>query len=79
MAAIKTTQQYEKAVERIEELLALVGNDTPSTDKNFIELDSLSDQVADFEAIYYPVTAPALPEVIKFSRQKKGLTQEALA
>jgi HTH-type transcriptional regulator/antitoxin HigA len=79
MAVIKTIQQYEKAVERIEELLTLVGNDTPNTDKNFIELDLLSELVADFEAIHYPVTIPALPEVIKFSMQEKGLTQEALS
>lgn len=79
MAAIKTKQQYEKAIERIEELLAVVGNDTPYTDKNFIELDLLSESVADYEAIHYPVTIPALPEIIKSSMQEKGLTQEALS
>ncbi|MDR3185019.1 MAG: hypothetical protein LBT49_06420 [Prevotellaceae bacterium] len=77
MTTIKTTQQYEKAIERIEELLTVVGNDTPYTDKNFVELDLLSELVADYEAIHYPVTAPMLPEIIKPSMQKKGLTQDA--
>ena len=79
MAAIKTKQQYDKAVERIEELLLLVGNDTPTDDKDFIELDLLSELVADYEAIHYPVRMPTLPEVIKSSMQEQGLTQVALA
>jgi len=55
MATIKTELQYNKAVERIEELLLVVGNDTSPEDKNFIELDLLSELVADYEAIHYPV------------------------
>jgi HTH-type transcriptional regulator/antitoxin HigA len=57
MAEIKTKQQYEKAVERIEELLAIVGNSTPPTDKNFIELDLLSELVADYEEKYFTLCA----------------------
>jgi len=51
-AAIKTEQQYDKAVERIEELLRVVDNNTSPDDKNFIELDLLSELVADYEAMY---------------------------
>ena len=58
MAAIKTEHQYNKAVERIEELLLVVGNDTSPEDKNFIELDLLSELVADYEAVHYPVSVP---------------------
>ena len=79
MAAIKTEQQYEKAMERIEELLLVVNNDTPSDDKNFIELDLLSELVADYEAIYYPVRMPTLPEIVRSSMNERGLTQVALA
>jgi HTH-type transcriptional regulator/antitoxin HigA len=79
MAAIKTERQYEKAVERIEELLCVVGNNTPSDDKNFIELDLLSELVADYEAVHYPVRMPTLPEIIKSSMSERGLTQVALA
>ena len=79
MASIKTEQQYDKAVERIEELLLVVGNDTPPDDKDFVELDLLSELVADYEAVYYPVRMPTLPEVVKTSMNEKGLTQTTLA
>ena len=79
MATIKTEQQYEKALERIEELLLVVSNDTPTSDKNFVELDLLSDLVADYETAHYPVRVPTLPEVVKSSMNERGLTQVALA
>jgi HTH-type transcriptional regulator/antitoxin HigA len=34
MAQIKTEKQYEAACNRINELLKIVGNDTPADDKN---------------------------------------------
>ena len=49
MAQIKTEKQYKAACDRINELLKVVGNDTPADDKNLLELDSLSDIVADYE------------------------------
>ena len=55
MTKIKTEHQYNKAVERIEELLLVVGNDTSPDDKDFVELDLLSELVADYEAVHYPV------------------------
>ncbi len=79
MAAIKTEQQYDKALERIEELLCVVDNNTSPDDKNFIELDLLSELVADYEAVHYPVRMPTLPEIIKSSMHERGLTQVALA
>ena len=33
-----TSQQYEAALQRVEELLPLVSDGTPDTDKNLIEL-----------------------------------------
>ena len=65
MTKIKTEKQYEVACERMEELLKVVGNDTCSDDKNFIELDLISNLVADYEEEYYPVKKPALVDVIK--------------
>ena len=62
MATIKNELQYERAIERIEELLLVVGNDTPPEDKNFIELDLLSELVADYEAVHYPVRMPSLQD-----------------
>jgi HTH-type transcriptional regulator/antitoxin HigA len=49
IAQIKTEKQYEAACDRINELLKLVGNDTPADDKNMLELDLISDLVADYE------------------------------
>jgi HTH-type transcriptional regulator/antitoxin HigA len=46
---IKTKKQYDAACARIEELLRIVGNSIPSDDRDFIELDLLSDLVADYE------------------------------
>jgi HTH-type transcriptional regulator/antitoxin HigA len=52
---IKNEKQYNVACARIEELLRVVGNETPPDDKNFIELDLLSDLVADYEELTLPV------------------------
>jgi len=79
MAAIKTEHQYNKAIERIEELLLVVGNDTSPDDKNFIELDLLSELVADYESVHYPVRMPTLQEIVKSSMNERGLNQVELA
>ena len=79
MAVIKTENQYDKAIERIEELLLVVDNTTSPDDKNFIELDLLSELVADYEAIHFPVRMPTLQETVKSSMNERGLTQVALA
>lgn len=79
MVKIKTENQYEKATERVEELLQIVDNKTPETDKNFIELDLLSDLVAEYEEAYYPVKKPTLPEIIRLRMAELGITQKALA
>ena len=79
MAKIKNEQQYEKALERIEELLQVVGNNTPETDKDFVELDLLSELVADYEEAHYPVLAPTLSESIKLRMAEMNLTQKSLS
>jgi HTH-type transcriptional regulator/antitoxin HigA len=76
---IKTEKQYNAACERIEELLKIVGNDTPADDKNFIELDLLSDLVADYEEATYPVKAPELSDVIKLRMYEMGINQTKLS
>lgn len=79
MGAIKNKVQYEATCKRIEELLEVVGNETPSNDKDFIELDLLSDLVADYEEKHYPVQAPSLPEVIRLRMFEMGLSQKKLS
>jgi HTH-type transcriptional regulator / antitoxin HigA len=47
--------EYKAACQRIEELLKVVGNDTPVDDKNLQELNHISDLVADYEEEHIPV------------------------
>jgi len=70
---IKNEKQYYAACERIEELLKVGGNDTSVDDKNFSELDLLSDLVADDEETQYPVKNPELPEIIKLRMYEMGI------
>ncbi|MCD8093794.1 MAG: helix-turn-helix domain-containing protein [Bacteroides sp.] len=79
MAKIKTEKQYKAACARVEELLEIVGNDTPADDKNFIELDLISDLVADYEEEHFPVEAPSLVEVLKLRMYEMGLSQTKLS
>ncbi|MDR2622177.1 MAG: helix-turn-helix domain-containing protein [Dysgonamonadaceae bacterium] len=76
---IKNEKQYNAACARIEELLTVVGNETPTDDKNFIELDLLSDLVADYEEAKYPVKTPDLPEIIKLRMYEMGINQTKLS
>jgi len=49
MNKINNKHEYEVLCARINELLKLVDNDTPATDKNYIELDMISNLVVDYE------------------------------
>lgn len=55
MAHIKNEAAYRVALQRIDELLQLVDDDTPTSDKNYIELDMLSDMVEEYEEKHYPI------------------------
>ena len=79
MAGIKNNFQYEKTLERVNELLEFVGNDTPQNDKSYVELELLSNLVADYEEIYMPVTTPKLPEILRLRMAEMGLNQKSLA
>ncbi len=72
-------QQYEYALNRIEELLPLVTDDTPANDKNAIELTIVSDVVEAYEKIHYPIAKPTIGELISLSIEEKGMTQKQLA
>ena len=53
-----TKEQYEFALNRIEELLPLVTDETPTNDKYAIELTLMSDIVEEYEKKYYPIGKP---------------------
>lgn len=79
MTKIRTEEKYKAICCRIEELLKIVGNETPSDDVNFIELDLLSDLVADYEEEHFPVTKPTLVDVIKLRMYEMNLSQKSLS
>lgn len=76
---ITNQEEYNEALEKVEALLKIVGNNTSVHDKNFIELDQLSDAVADYEEKNYPVPKPSLQEVIELRMFERKLTQKSLA
>lgn len=79
MRTIQTKKEYKALSNRIVELLALVDNHTASDDENFIELDLLSDLVADYEEANEPVQVPTLIEVMKLRMYERGLNQKRLS
>lgn len=79
MAKIKTEAEYRRALERIDELLPLVHDDTPVTDKNYVELGLLSDLVEEYEDVHYPISKPSLADTIKLRMYEMGLTTARLS
>ena len=79
MAEIKDENQYQKAIGRVEELLQVVGNETDSGDQNFVELDLLSELVAEYEERYHPIQKPSLASVIRIRMAEMQISQKALA
>lgn len=76
---IKSEKEYSAIVERIEELLSNPENiDNPDA-KGYVELNLLSDLVADYEETFHPIKTPTLAEAIKLRMQERGLNQKALS
>ncbi|WP_194775555.1 helix-turn-helix domain-containing protein [Pararhodonellum marinum] len=76
---IKSEKDYQAIVERVEELLSVPDNiDNPEA-KGYVELNLLSDLVADYEEMHHPVQPPTLAEAIRLRMQERGLTQKALS
>ena len=79
MARITNETAYKATMERIEELLPLVDDNTPTTDKNLVELDLLSELAAEYEEEHYPIAMPSLPDIIRLRMAEMGLTQNKLS
>ena len=79
MAQIKSEAAYRAAMKRIDELLKVVNDLTPADDPNYLELDMISDMVAEYEDIHYPISKPTLIDVIKLRLYEMGITQTKLA
>ncbi len=79
MTHIKNEVEYNATMERIEELLLLVNEETPKGDKNSIELVLLSNLVADYDEAHHPISTPTLSDVLKLRMYEMGLTQKEIA
>ena len=79
MAEINSELEYEVLIERIEELLPKVSNETPADDRYLVELDIISNLVEEYEEKYYPIEMPTLAEIIKDEMDERGITQKQLA
>ena len=79
MKLIANKSEYEAIMARVDELVEIVDDNTPPTDKNYIELDFLTDLVVAYEKEHYPIGKPALTDVLKFRMAEMNLTQKTLA
>lgn len=79
MTKVKSKKEYQALCSRIDELLKIVGNDTPPDNADFIELNIISDIVADYEETYMPIEKPSLADIIKLRMFEQGLNQKKLA
>lgn len=66
-----TKEQYEFALERVEELLPLVDDNSPANDKDAVELSVMSDIVIAYEKEHYPIAKPTISELIELSLEKR--------
>ena len=79
MTKIENQTQYEWAVKRVEDLLPLVKDDTPLNDPNSIELELLSNLVADYSEEHFSLGEPSLVDVLKLRMYEMGLNQKSLS
>ena len=79
MAKIERESQYEWAVQRVEELLPLVGENAAEDDPARIELELLSELVAEYSEKHFAIGEPTLVDILKLRMYEMGLTQKGLA
>lgn len=77
--SVITKEQYEYALERIEEILPLVDDDMPNNHKLAVELTLVSDIVIEYEKEHYPIAKPTVAELIQLYLEEKDITQKQLA
>ena len=74
-----TKEQYEFALARIEKKKQLVDDNTPSNDRNAVELTMMSDAVIEYEKEHFPIGKPSVAKLIELSLEEKQMTQKQLA
>ncbi len=79
MTRIENETQYKAAMQRIEELLLVVCEETPTDNINSVELVLLSNLVAYYDDVHYPITTPSLPNMLKLRMYEMNLNQKNIA
>lgn len=70
---------YNTALERIEELLPMVSDETAIYDRKAIELKIMSDIVIEYEETHFPIGNPSLAEVVKMRLEQESMSQRTFA
>lgn len=76
---IKTEKDYNVIIERVEELLQNPDNIENKDAKGYVELNVLSDLVAEYEERNYTVKKNSLVEVLKLRMVEMELNQKRLS
>ena len=79
MKLISNKAEYEAIMARVDELVEIVDDNTPQTDKNYIELDFLTDLVVAYEKEHFSIGKPTLTDILKARMYELNLTQKTLA
>ncbi len=79
MKSVKTREEYEEALKKIDLLLKMIGDNHSYDNPDFVMMDRLSDLVADYEDKHYHIKTPSLIEVIKLRMYEMDLKQSDLA
>ena len=79
MAKIENAIQYEWALNRVEELLPMVNDNTPLNDPYSIELELLSNMVADYSEEHFSLGEPSLADVLKLRMYEMEINQKSLS
>ncbi|WP_455641116.1 helix-turn-helix domain-containing protein [Parabacteroides sp.] len=74
-----TKEQYELALERVENLLPLVDDNTSVTDKRAVELALMSDIVIEYEKAHFPISKPTVAELLELSLEDRGISKKDFA
>lgn len=74
-----TKEQYEFALNKVEELLPLVDDNTPTNDPAAIELVLMSEVIIAYEKEYYPIGKPTLADLMDLAIEEKGIGKSELA
>ena len=73
------SSEYKQGVKRMEELLKFLTKEGTLSTEQQIELDEISDKIADYEEANFPFQVESLKEMIELRMYQRKLKQKDLA